>query len=391
MQRTISAMVGKGSVNHNSRKFKAANVDAERSHLNIEYCNENIRDVYHKLFDAAQEEYNARQTRADRCIKDYYEKIRSGKQEKPFHELIMQIGDMKTMSATGEYAELARDILDEYFRGFQERNPNLYVFSSHVHMDEATPHIHIDFVPFITGSKRGLETRVSLKQALAAQGFHGGTRGNTEWNQWVQSEKEALAEIAARHGIEWEHLGTHEQHLSVLDFKKKERAAEVKALEERLEADYDEAGELEARLSQLRETEGKVQNLQRELNTNPDYQLPEPTPLMSAKSYMTKLVQPLIDRLKQMLLKMIVKYMELKGDYDMLSNRYSRAMQERAQYGSRLDALVTENNQLKKESREYRLLRKVFGDEQIDQVLTRAKQMQEQQHGSHAVKYNPER
>lgn len=391
MQRTISAMVGKGSVNHNSRKFKAANVDAERSHLNIEYCNENIRDVYHKLFDTAQEEYNARQTRADRRIKDYYEKIRSGKQEKPFHELIMQIGDMNTMSATGEYAELAREILDEYFHGFQERNPNLYVFSSHVHMDEATPHIHIDFVPFITGSKRGLETRVSLKQALAAQGFRGGTRGYTEWNQWVQSEKEALAEIAARHGVEWEHLDTHEQHLSVLDFKKKERAAEVKELEERLEADYDEAGELEARLSQLRETEGKVQNLQKELNTNPDYQLPEPQPLMSAKSYMTKWVQPLIDRLKQMLLKMIVKYMELKGDYDMLSNRYSRAMQERAQYGSRLDALVTENNQLKKESREYRLLRKVFGDEQIDQALSRAKQIQEQQHGSHAVKYNPER
>lgn len=391
MQRTISAMVGKGSVNHNSRKFKAANVDAERSHLNIEYCNENIRDVYHKLFDAAQEEYNARQTRADRRIKDYYEKIRSGKQEKPFHELIMQIGDMNTMSATGEYAELAREILDEYFHGFQERNPNLYVFSSHVHMDEATPHIHIDFVPFITGSKRGLETRISLKQALAAQGFRGGTRGYTEWNQWVQSEKEALAEIAARHGVEWEHLDTHEQHLSVLDFKKKERAAEVKELEERLEADYDEAGELEARLSQLRETEGKVQNLQKELNTNPDYQLPEPQPLMSAKSYMTKWVQPLIDRLKQMLLKMIVKYMELKGDYDMLSNRYSRAMQERAQYGSRLDALVTENNQLKKESREYRLLRKVFGDEQIDQALSRAKQIQEQQHGSHAVKYNPER
>ena len=186
-------------------------------------------------------------------------------------------------------------------------------------------------------------------------------------------------------------MGTHEQHLSVLDYKKKERAAEVKALEDRLEADYDEAGELEARLSQLRETEGKVQDLQKELNTNPDYQLPEPQPLMSAKSYMTKLVQPLIDRLKQMLLKMIVKYMELKGDYDMLSNRYSRAMQERAQYGSRIDALVAENNQLKKENREYRLLRKVFGDEPIDQALSRAKHMQEQQHGSHAVKYNPER
>ena len=47
MQRTISAMVGKGSVNHNSRKFKSENVDGERSHLNIDYCNEPIKKIYH--------------------------------------------------------------------------------------------------------------------------------------------------------------------------------------------------------------------------------------------------------------------------------------------------------------------------------------------------------
>ena len=93
------------------------------------------------------------------------------------------------MSAESENGQLARQILDEYYRGFQERNPNLKVFSAHLHMDEATPHLHIDFVPFTTGSKRGLDTRASLKQALAAQGFKGGTRGDTEWNQWVSAEK----------------------------------------------------------------------------------------------------------------------------------------------------------------------------------------------------------
>ena len=77
-------------------------------------------------------------------------------------------------------------------------------------MDEATPHIHIDFVPFITGSKRGLDTRVSLKQALAAQGFKGGTRRETEWGQWVQAEKEQLSAVMERYGFEWEHKGTHE-------------------------------------------------------------------------------------------------------------------------------------------------------------------------------------
>ena len=309
-------------------------------------------------------------------VHHYYEKIRSGKQEKPFHELILQIGDKDNMSAIGDHAALARDILDAYFRGFQERNPNLRVFSAHLHMDEATPHIHIDFVPFTTGSKRGLETRVSLKQALAAQGFEGGSRHESKWNQWVQSEKEQLAAVMERHGISWEHKGTHEKHLSVYDYEKKMRAAEVKALEDRLEADYDEAAELEERLSSLRETGIKVSELQAKLNTDPEYQLPEPQPLMSAKSYMTKLVQPFVDRLKQLLLKMLVRYMSLNGEYNMLSRKYTFAMREKATYGKRINELKSENDQLKKENRNYRLLRTVFGDAQIDRALEQAGEAQ---------------
>lgn len=139
------------------------------------------------------------------------------------------------MSAESENGQLARQILDEYYRGFQERNSNLKVFSAHLHMDEATPHLHIDFVPFTTGSNRGLDTRVSLKQALATQGFKGGTRGDTEWNQWVSTEKSALAFVMERHGIEWEHKGTHEKHLSVLDYKKQERATELEQLGAKIE------------------------------------------------------------------------------------------------------------------------------------------------------------
>jgi len=192
VKRTISAMVGKGSVNHNSRKFKAENVSGERSRLNIDYCNESIKKVYHKLFDEALQRYNDKQTRSDRKIENYYEKIRNSKQEKPFHELILQIGDKDNMNAESENGQLAKQILDKYYRGFQERNPYLYVFSAHLHMDEATPHLHIDFVPFTTGSKRGLDTRVSLKQALAAQGFKGGNKRDTEWNQWILSENNSL-------------------------------------------------------------------------------------------------------------------------------------------------------------------------------------------------------
>ena len=156
MKRTISAEVGKGSVNHNSRKFKAENVDGSRTHLNIDYCNERIQTVYHQLFDEALKRYNEKQTRADRRIPNYYEKIRSGNQEKPFHEIILQIGNKEDMSATGEYAELARTVLDEYYRGFQERNPNLRVFSAHLHT--------LDVDSFVKMTAELQKTKEKLKQ-----------------------------------------------------------------------------------------------------------------------------------------------------------------------------------------------------------------------------------
>ena len=269
MKRTISAMVGKGTVNHNSRKFHAKNTDPERSHLNVEYCNENIKDVYHELFDEALARYNAKQTRKDRRIDNYYEKIDASKQEKTFHEIILQVGNKDDMNAATENGRLAAKVLDEYMRDFRQRNPMLRVFSAYLHMDEATPHLHIDFVPFTTGSKRGLETRVSLKQALAALGFKGGTRSDTEWNQWVASEKRQLAAVMERHGIEWEQKGTHEKHLSVLDFEKKERAREVADLEAR-KADLQEENaafeEINENLhEQLQQIDDEIHSLQDDL------------------------------------------------------------------------------------------------------------------------------
>ena len=108
------------------------------------------------------------------------------------------------MSALGENAELAKTVLNEYYQGFQARNPNLYVFSAHCTWTRQRLIWHTDFVPFITGSKRGLDTRVSLKQALAAQGFKAAHGAIPRWNQWVRSKKADLAAKMERHGIEWE-------------------------------------------------------------------------------------------------------------------------------------------------------------------------------------------
>lgn len=387
MKRTISFITGKGSVNHNSRKFHAKNTDPERSCLNVEYCNENVKDVYHELFDEALAWYNEKQTRSDRRIDDYYEKIRSGKQEKPFHEIILQIGDKDNMGAKTENGQLAAKVLDKYMRDFQRRNPTLRVFSAYLHMDEATPHLHIDFVPYTTGSKRGLDTRVSLKQALSALGFKGGTRRETELNQWVAYEKERLAAVMLEHGIEWEKKGTHEKHLSVLDFEKKEWAKEVAELEQSISDGKERLSDIQIQhrkavqetkqirqkgeairqeVSELSETSDllkeqattlaedkkkllsdnvKLEKQQKKLQQDIEkmvqskavmernihaydedekWQLPETAALMSAKAYKDKKAFPLVEKLKETIKALTIKCVQLAEQGKKLKEKVTR-------------------------------------------------------------------
>jgi len=378
MKRTISAMVGKGSVNHNSRKFKAENIDPSRTHLNIDYCNENIKKVYHQLFDEALKRYNDKQTRADRKINNYYEKICNSKQEKPFHEIILQIGNKEDMSAESENGLLAKQVLDEYYKGFQERNPQLKVFSAHLHMDEATPHLHIDFVPFTTGSKRGLDTRVSLKQALSAQGFKGGTRGDTEWNQWVSAEKSALAFVMECHGIEWEHKGTHEKHLSVLDYKKKEREKEIAVLDNQLAEKKDEFRVMADRIETFDNGEKSLQKLDASIMSEPEYQLPEPPAMMSARSYKAKFVEPLIARFKSLISTLFARYFKALDSYHRLNITNGNLYRENEKLSKVNGTLSRENENLRVENRDYKLLRKVFGHKQIDDLLEKARNIKGQ-------------
>ena len=439
MKRTISFMTGKGSVNHNSRKFHAKNTDPERSCLNVEYCNENVKDVYHELFDEALTRYNEKQTRSDRRIDDYYEKIRSGKQEKPFHEIILQIGDKDNMGAKTENGRLAAKVLDKYMRDFQRRNPTLRVFSAYLHMDEATPHLHIDFVPYTTGSKRGIDTRVSLKQALSALGFKGGTRRETELNQWVAYEKEQLAAVMLEHGIEWEKKGTHEKHLSVLDFEKKERAKEVAELEqsisdgkERLsdiqiqhrkavqeteqirqkgEAIRQEVSELSEISDLLKEQattlaedkkkllsdnvklEKQQKKLQQDIekmvqskavmernihayDEDEKWQLPEPAALMSAKAYKDKKAFPLVEKLKETIKALTIKCAQLAEQGKKLKEKVTRQEQQI----SRLTDKVMEQSdiidRLQEKTEDLGRLERYFGREQVQSIVERSKALE---------------
>ncbi|MCG4594309.1 plasmid recombination protein [Sellimonas intestinalis] len=414
-------MTGKGSVNHNSRKFHAKNTDLERSYLNVEYCNENIKDVYHELFDEALSRYNEKQTRNDRRIDDYYEKIRSGKQEKPFHEIILQIGDKDTMGAETEEGQLAAKILDEYMQDFQRRNPTLRVFSAHLHMDEATPHLHIDFVPYITGSKRGLDTRVSLKQALTALGFKGGTRRETELNQWVSAEKQQLAAIMLEHGIEWEQKGTHEKHLSLLDFEKQERTKEVAALEaqkaeleehnatmqevnekwldqleniehdifsaqeSRKEADKQaeqakkKASQYEKKLTEIAPMVKDMERFAEKYSADPDEVLPEAGTLETGKSYREKKAKPLIKKIVTVLRSVYRAYLDLSRRFSDMQRSYERAWSKVNSLTARVEELWNENRALRERLEDFGRVERALGRDTVETIVQKEKRLEEVQ------------
>ena len=359
MKRTISAMSGPGVIAHNRRTYTAANVDRERTKDNIEYCCQDIKEVYHELFDEALEEYNAKQTRRDRMIEDYYEKIRSGKQEKPFYEVIFQIGNKDNMAIGTPEGDKAKEILHQFMLGFEERNPQLRVFSAHLHMDEATPHLHIDFVPFITSSKRGLSTRVSLKKALEAQGFKGEGKTSNERNLWIESEKEALAGIMHRHGIKWERKGTHLEHLDVLNFKKEQRAREV--------------AELEHRLEQLTPEVENAELLAEKYSKSPEEILPEAVSFETAKSYREKKAMPIFEKMAKVIMSIYSAYVKLKWNYEHIESMYHQEKNKNNFLESLLNSASKEMRSLKAKAKDLERVKKYFGKSKVDEAIEAVK------------------
>ena len=176
--------------------------------------------------------------------------IQQSKQEKLFHEAIFQIGNLNDCGCGSEGGQRAAEALTEFAKTFQARNPHLRVFNMVLHMDEATPHLHVDFVPVATEQTRGLSTRVSMKQALKQQGFTGLGRKQTEWKAWMEREKDALTEIAQRHEFEIISLGSNRRHMDLPEYRAAIREAE--AVQEQTAAATQELTDLQEQRTELK-------------------------------------------------------------------------------------------------------------------------------------------
>ncbi len=249
----------------------------------------------------------------------------------------------------------------------------------------------------MTGSKRGLDTRVSLKQALAAQGFKGGTRQVTEQSQWMESEKKELAKVMARHGVIWKQLGTHRKHLSVLDFEKQEREKEVQELtvqkEElsqsitKMQAAADKENE---NLQELKEQKTAVQKEILKLSSDkkvteknihviredPEWQLPEPGRMATAKAYRDKKAVPLLEKVKETLVSVLIRNVQLAETVDKLKRQIEQMKRKDRTLEEKVVRLERENDILQEESRNYGYLKAELGEQGIMAIVEKQKALE---------------
>lgn len=374
---SISVCKGKGSLNHNNREFVTENVDPNRTPDNITYKRETLEQAYEKCFGQAVEEYNAKQKRVDRRIdgaKGYMEQIRNSKNgEKLFYENVVQVGNMFDSHVGTAQGEVCKEILDDYMRDFQKRNPNLYVFNAVLHMDEQTPHLHIDYIPLAHGYKQGLSVRNSLDRAFGEQGIEG--KSNKYENRtiaWQNREKDHIEGIMKAHGLERaEDRGLDQEHLTVDQYKAvAERIHnEVKQIDKQIESKptffskktvkvkVEDLEQLEhrAKLSLVHEkaTKELVKEVKKDVQETHQYNLDH----MSKALMYQQGAENLFDRaneekkkaeeLRQKAEKMVKAQEELNDRYKRLYNAYTDQKQT-------IESLQTENTSLKRQNADLR-------------------------------------
>lgn len=225
MSASLKLDTGKTNIEHNNRtlsdkeKEKNPHIDPSRSSENKYLVQKDIKELYQDEFGEALEKYNAKQKRSDRKIKDYYKHIQSGKKTKPQQEMIIQVGDKDDFSSKENFQK-ANEILEEWFKNFEERNPNLKVYNAVIHNDEASPHLHINFVSVAENYKRGLEKQVSFNKAVATQDEN--FNQERPFEDWREKEMAVLEQLLNERGFERKLVGTNEYE-DVNDYKEKKK------------------------------------------------------------------------------------------------------------------------------------------------------------------------
>ena len=243
----------------------------------------------------------------------------------------------------------------------------------------------------------------------------------TELNQWVTAEKQQLASIMLEHGIEWEQKGTHEKHLSLLDFEKQERAKEVAALEvqkadleehnatmqevnekwldylKSIEQDISSAREswkeadkkaeqakknvaqYEKKLTEIAPMVKEMERFAEKYSADPEEVLPEAGTLETGKTYREKKAKPLIKKIVVVLRSVYRAYLDLSRKFSDMQKSYDRAWSKVNLLTARVEELWSENKVLGEKLGDLNRVEWVLGRDTVETIVQREKSLEEAQ------------
>ncbi|MCR8861261.1 MULTISPECIES: plasmid recombination protein [Bacillus] len=267
MSVSLKKATNKTNIKHNNRtmsekeKERNSHIDYSRSDENKYLVQKDLKELYQEEFGEALEKYNAKQKRSDRKIEDYYKHIQSSKKTSLQQEMIIQVGDLNDFIRNADYKR-ANEILLEWFKDFEKRNPNLKVYNAVIHNDETSPHMHLNFVPVASGYKRGLEKQVSFDRAIMQQDSE--LDKTRPFDDWREKEVKLLEKILKERGIERKLVGSNE-YKDVNEYKeKKDLEREIQWLEEKIAKKKDELVKVSA---QVPEKKMNLKSKKKEIKT----------------------------------------------------------------------------------------------------------------------------
>ena len=237
----------------------------------------------------------------------------------------------------------------------------------------------------------------------------------------MSAEKQQLAAIMLEHGIEWEQKGTHEKHLSLLDFEKQERAKEVAALEaqkteleehnatmqevnekwldqleniekeifsaqeNRKEADKQaeqakkKASQYEKKLTEIAPMVKDMERFAEKYSADPEEVLPEAGTLEMEKSYRERKAKPLIKKIVAVLRSVYRDYLDLSRRFSDMQKSYERAWSKVNSLTARVEELWNENRNLRERLVDFGRVERALGRDTVETIVQKEKRLEEVQ------------
>ena len=144
---------------HNLRDY-----DKNKELIKVIYGTDNIitdvKDLYLKEFEESKIEYNNKQSREDRKIKDYFQKVCESQNDIAC-EIIIELGDMDFWNNKEQKYRLKMiDVYNEQIKDLTKIVPTFKIANATIHFDETSPHMHIVGVPVVENCTRGMKKQV---------------------------------------------------------------------------------------------------------------------------------------------------------------------------------------------------------------------------------------